>query len=95
MDVYVSVPSRGNGVIDLDRYEVKEWMDGKFWVSVPSRGNGVIDSNDALANMVICENKFPSPLGEMGLSIRQKGPIMTASKTFKFPSPLGEMGLSI
>ena len=39
--------------------------------------------------------KFPSPLGEMGLSIRQKGPIMTTNEFHAFPSPLGEMGLSI
>ena len=86
-------------------------------VSVPSRGNGVIDNSffDFYGNDV---SRFPSPLGEMGLSIRLstlKPPrcstcfrplsgkwgyrlvtrIGIGTNYRAFPSPLGEMGLSI
>ena len=40
--------------------------------------------------------EFPSPLGEMGLSIyRVVFKPLFAEMAAKFPSPLGEMGLSI
>ena len=42
-------------------------------VSVPSRGNGVIDWLRLLQENIPLW-RFPSPLGEMGLSIRQDGP---------------------
>ena len=62
-------------------------------VSVPSRGNGVIDLfNLALVGSV---SEFPSPLGEMGLSIADFGLDVDGWWTIRFPSPLGEMGLSI
>ena len=63
----VSVPSRGNGVID---FSLGGWSPLlRAGVSVPSRGNGVIDLaliEDVHAAMMFL---FPSPLGEMGLSI--------------------------
>ena len=37
---------------------------------------------------------FPSPLGEMGLSIYIMAKV-TELNALEFPSPLGEMGLSI
>ena len=37
---------------------------------------------------------FPSPLGEMGLSICE-GRFYSYRRLHQFPSPLGEMGLSI
>ena len=60
----VSVPSRGNGVIDLVRPRVSSLTKQ---VSVPSRGNGVIDLALPAARLPLV--LFPSPLGEMGLSI--------------------------
>ena len=65
-----------------------------FQVSVPSRGNGVIDldENGKAKDWDIIG--FPSPLGEMGLSISRNN---TSERGIyhRFPSPLGEMGLSI
>ena len=63
----VSVPSRGNGVIDKRKQKARQSC-GQGWVSVPSRGNGVIDCK-AVENKAERIKKFPSPLGEMGLSI--------------------------
>ena len=40
----------------------------KARVSVPSRGNGVIDITRSITTTA-CIGQFPSPLGEMGLSI--------------------------
>ena len=60
----VSVPSRGNGVIDST---LARLMASFVQVSVPSRGNGVIDTAINAYNSQLFE--FPSPLGEMGLSI--------------------------
>ena len=86
-------------------------------VSVPSRGNGVIDLIPNFGCMR--HGMFPSPLGEMGLSIGQakqtrnygrkrvsvpsrgNGVIdwfngyCSYNNANGFPSPLGEMGLSI
>ena len=62
-------------------------------VSVPSRGNGVIDQLLARAIVLRSFTWFPSPLGEMGLSIQWD--IVEFSVSVVFPSPLGEMGLSI
>ena len=38
---------------------------------------------------------FPSPLGEMGLSIAMSNCLFANYLAARFPSPLGEMGLSI
>ena len=62
----------------------------------PSRGNEVIDYTDIQSYDVDWMYMFPSPLGEMGLSITCFH-ATNADERFecKFPSPLGEMGLSI
>ena len=92
---WVSVPSRGNGVIDSAadfNLDIDGWwsfrpLSGKWGyrstaereelaynilleVSVPSRGNGVIDISVTFEG-VCGYTVFPSPLGEMGLSILQ------------------------
>ena len=41
-------------------------------VSVPSRGNGVIDWDEFNEFIDDCNHKFPSPLGEMGLSMSSR-----------------------
>ena len=65
-----------------------------FEVSVPSRGNGVIDLM-VLCVFLLLSMKFPSPLGEMGLSIHEYIRSLIYFLNCEFPSPLGEMGLSI
>ena len=57
----VSVPSRGNGVLNTVKALVG---DSTGTVSVPSRGNGVL--NEARKMMTISKRLFPSPLGAMG-----------------------------
>ena len=67
---------------------------GTGQVSVPSRGNGVIDLVEEAGKNKGGYATFPSPLGEMGLSMgngTSKGTVSIGM----FPSPLGEMGLSI
>ena len=86
----VSVPSRGNGVIDHARHQ-RRFRADDYQVSVPSRGNGVIDSTLARLMASFVQVSVPS---------RGNGVIDTAinaynSQLFEFPSPLGEMGLSI
>ena len=44
---------------------------------------------------MILDCEFPSPLGEMGLSIWSGAKYCEVSRNIVFPSPLGEMGLSI
>ena len=91
---HIFVPSRGNEVIDCRR-EVRERR-GLYPVSVPSRGNGVIDYTDIQSYDVDWMYMFPSPLGEMGLSISTGMKSRNGwTASFGFPSPLGEMGLSI
>ena len=91
----VSVPSRGNGVIDHRQRSLVtpigttcfRPLSGKWGyryflkrlrrqtltqVSVPSRGNGVIDCRRAQRSLQPL-TRFPSPLGEMGLSICKLG----------------------
>ncbi len=65
----------------------------QFTVSVPSRGIGVIDLNYQEQHTALSD-AFPSPLGEMGLSIDLETTVKGV-KSLQFPSPLGEMGLSI
>ena len=88
--ICVSVPSRGNGVIDLNRAIYNHFCFRR--VSVPSRGNGVIDQKGFRRGSRRAR-WFPSPLGEMGLSIWNEMRHFAAG--MRFPSPLGEMGLSI
>ena len=87
----VSVPSRGNGVIDYENGLLSRQI-AAIPVSVPSRGIGVIDLNYQEQHTALSD-AFPSPLGEMGLSmmfLHQQPNVY-----IRFPSPLGEMGLSI
>ena len=63
----VSVPSRGNGVIDYENGLLSRQI-AAIPVSVPSRGIGVIDLNYQEQHTALSD-AFPSPLGEMGLSI--------------------------
>ena len=68
-------------------------LNARLKVSVPSRGNRVIDFA-CPSFLQMAATLFPSPLGEIGLSMRvfvdQMEPIING-----FPSPLGEIGLSI
>ena len=69
----------------------QSWRDAAQFPS-PSRGNGVIDTLYVNENGIA--EGFPSPLGEMGLSIYIMAKV-TELNALEFPSPLGEMGLSI
>ena len=72
-----------------------EELQKRWLVSVPSRRNGVIDQfHTDLHELAVPWRWFPSPLGEMGLSIYQNSEQAKAVRE-RFPSPLGEMGLSI
>ena len=89
--VQVSVPSRGNGVIDMmvlglcmDDDACFRPLSGKWGYRFDALMNALYDALYA---------KFPSPLGEMGLSIKMESSRFPSLS--KFPSPLGEMGLSI
>ena len=67
-------------------------------VSVPSRGNGVIDLVYDVG-LVVADRagKFPSPLGEMGLSIRvmTRTPCITLwNLSFRPLSGIGGINLS-
>ena len=116
--VVVSVPSRGNGVIDYFSQSDGIARCAKFPsplgemglsigvrhrrqhrgirlqpVSVPCRGKGVIDYTTTSGRPR--RPWFPSPLGEMGLSIYYQTQGRALERPSEFPSPLGEMGLSI
>ena len=87
----VSVPSRGNGVIDCAGYELISTEELRSFR--PLSGKWGYRFTKLKKQGLVEEAGFPSPLGEMGLSIMSEH--MTIEAATMFPSPLGEMGLSI
>ena len=62
-----------------------------YIVSVPSRGLIYLNENTALMDDEIRE--FPSPLGDLYISMETKNEKM--EKRIPFPSPLGDLYISI
>ena len=89
----VSVPSRGNGVIDEPLSWSSLWV-GSFDSFRPLAGHGGYRSYALALKNGQPAYRLPSPLGDMGLSIRTRLESGYYRQT-RFPSPLGEMGLSI
>ena len=92
-DDCVSVPSRGNGVIDHEALPLILHLH-PGWFPSPLGEMGLSISATAAAEEVRL-GLFPSPLGEMGLSIIIRAVLGVVRNACGFPSPLGEMGLSI
>ena len=88
----VSVPSRGNGVIDhVGSYSRYGIIRAGFRPLSGKWGYRYCIYSRIVRNEL---EWFPSPLGEMGLSIYST-PVALLGMIDGFPSPLGEMGLSI
>ena len=91
LTVIVSVPSRGNRVIDylVNKCNVRKGAT----VSVPSRGNRVIDTQPPVCRSAVCDLVSVPSRGNRVIDPTYHRNINRPLE--RFPSPLGEIGLSI